>query len=236
MKFESSILTSKNSRIRLNNDYSEPISTRDSRQICNNDFSFRDFCILSIHRLFQTNISSINVVIDIGKKKSYMRFFSVSSDRIVWKYDERRFNVDQQRQVNIFCYFIDENTEKNCIFSKQWLIQRTNNEIIEIDHKQVSPRYTIDIYLSSTYVFTSLPTFSSIGYRLSRHIRTFTGKHLFFSSSANNRHHRSSRNSISSPREFAKRCPLRSLNTIVIQRRRSKLLEIVSSDRTREIL
>lgn len=68
MKFESSILTSKNSRIRLNNDYSEPISTRDSRQICNNDFSFRDFCILSIHRLFQTNISSINVVIDIGKK------------------------------------------------------------------------------------------------------------------------------------------------------------------------
>lgn len=77
------------------------------------------------------------------------------------------------------------------------MINTKNNEIIEIDHKQVSPRYTIDIYLSSTYV-AHLPTFSPIGYRLSRHTRTFTGKHLFFSSSANN-HHRSFRNSISSP-------------------------------------
>lgn len=116
------------------------------------------------------------------------------------------------RRVNIFYYFIDRNkrsTEKNCIPFQTDTIQRTNNEIIEIDDKQVSPRYTIDIYLSSTYVLTSLPNllFHRI-YRLSRHrvTRTFTGKHLFFStrsSSANHHHHhhhhRSFRNSISSP-------------------------------------
>lgn len=92
------------------------------------------------------------------------------------------------------------------------MINTKNNEIIEIDHKQVSPRYTIDIYLSSTYV-AHLPTFSPIGYRLSRHTRTFTGKHLFFSSQ------QSSSiipklDLLSSPREFAKRRPSRSSNTI----------------------
>lgn len=111
------------------------------------------------------------------------------------------------RQVNIFYYFIDRNKrgyrEKLHSVPNGYDIQRTNNEIIEIDDKQASPRYTIDIYLSSTYVLTSLPNllFHRI-YRLSRHhTRTFTGKHLFFSTrscSANHRHP-SFRNSISSP-------------------------------------